>query len=196
METTLTIHWAVPMIDLPQEKLRGAFRCKTLKSRSWTSWGSGFELTARQRTGSIFFSILDKCPLLGRGSREFPGGQSEGARLLSTKLEQGPYPPVSVLHLRECCLLTATPQGRHTGVTTLNLCNNKLHWVKCEVSVLLHHCKKHNTGLRTCHMLCSWTLLSVLPRASIAACPLQAQPPHTPRGAASTTGCYPPGNGQ
>lgn len=41
--------------DLLQEKLRVSVCHKTLKYHSWTSWGSGFELTARQRTESILF---------------------------------------------------------------------------------------------------------------------------------------------
>lgn len=66
--------------------------------------------------------------ILGRGSREFAGKQSEEAQLLSDRLEQGPYHCVSVLHLHEP-FLKATPKGWCTGAATFHLCNNKLYRV-------------------------------------------------------------------
>lgn len=60
--------------DLLQEKLRVSVCHKTLKYHSWTSWGSGFELTARQRTESIlFFFILDKSSMLEGGGSSVAG---------------------------------------------------------------------------------------------------------------------------
>lgn len=64
----------------------------------------------------------------GRGSREFAGKQSEEAQLLKTRLKQGPYHPVSVLHLREP-FLKATPEGWRTSAATFRPRNKKLYRV-------------------------------------------------------------------
>lgn len=59
---------------LPQEKLRVSFCHKTLK---YHSWGSRFELTARQQTELILFFILDKHSVLEGGGNSLAGSMSE-----------------------------------------------------------------------------------------------------------------------
>lgn len=121
----------IPVIDLPQEKLKVSFSHKTLKYCSSTRWSSGFELRARQRIGSFFFPFWINAHCWVEGARSSLAGRvrEPGCPASLEQAGAGPLPPVSILHLREP-FLTATPEDWHTGATTLHLCNNKF----CRVS--------------------------------------------------------------